>query len=112
MYQVHAENADRFLLRERVIIQHVDVQDNGVWLTTRLGLKAQADPAMAFVGALEIPRGYGVAEGEKARLITAGFAEAANQQGVLLLEHRFDAFTRHIAICFAVNLVTDLHVIG
>ena len=51
--EIHAKNAHGFLLRERIIIKHINVQDNGVRFSARFGLETQADPAMAFIGALE-----------------------------------------------------------
>jgi hypothetical protein len=97
---------------ERVLaVEHADVQDDLAVLIARPRLEADAHPAVAVARAFVAARGDGVGEGEEAGRGAAALLEAAEVQGVLVLQHRLEARAAHVALRLAVDRVADRHVI-
>ena len=53
--QVHAENADRFLLLQVAGIHQVDMQNDVVWRIAGLAEKAQSHPPVTVIGSCKVP---------------------------------------------------------
>ena len=88
------------------------MQDDRVRLATRLGLKTQTDPALAFVGAREVSRSNRIAKREKAGVVTALFVKSLDKQVVFFLQHRLDPVPGDVPAGLAVDFIADLHVVG
>ena len=69
--QVHPDDPERLLLRERLDVEHPHVHDDLARLVVRLGLELHAHPAVALVAAAEAARHHRVGEGEEAVLVAA-----------------------------------------
>ncbi len=75
-------------------------------------LEFNTHPAVAFVGAFVIPRRDGIGEREKGGGIAAASGEAFDVQILLVVEHVLESLTADVARSFAVDGITDLHVVG
>ena len=109
--QIDAENPHRLLLQEVAGIEQIDVQDDVVRRPAEHGLEADADPAVALVGAGEVARRHGVGKGEEARLRAPAGSQAFEQEGVFVLQHALEAVARHVAGHLAVDRVAERHVV-
>src|SRR5215469_2111109 len=112
VYQVHAQNPDRLLLQLRRRIVQVDVQKQLTLGSSRLVLKADAQPPMLVVGARVIPGGHRVGKYKKACVFAARRREPLQHQAILKVEHRQQPLFRYIAGPCAVNIVADYLVIS
>ena len=88
------------------------MQDDLAVLVARMGLEPHSHPAVAFVGALEVSGRDRVGEHEEGGRVAAAFAQPAEVQLVLMVEHRFQPLPADIAIALAVDGVADGHVVG
>ena len=110
--QVHADDAQRFLLQGVFGVEHPHVEDDLAVLVARMGLEPHAHPAVALVGALEVARRNGVGEHEERGRVAAALAQPAEVQCVLVVEHRFQPLPADVAVALAVDGVADRHVVG
>jgi hypothetical protein len=65
MHEIDSQHAERFPLLGHVAVPELDVQEDVARRCTVLPLKANPDPAMLFVVALEVPRRNGVPKAKK-----------------------------------------------
>ena len=110
--QVHADDPQGLLLQGVLRVEHPHVQDDLAVLVARIGLETHAHPAVAFVGPLVVAGGNRVGKGEEGGGVAAALLQAAEVQGVLVVEHRLQPRPADIALALAVNGVADGHVVG
>jgi hypothetical protein len=110
--QVHPDDPERLLLRERLHVEHPHVHDDLAWLVVRLGLELHAHPAMALVAAAETARHHRVGEREKAVLVAALVVQSVDVELELVVEHALQPPGRDVAVHLAVDGVADRHVVG
>ena len=111
MDQVDPEHPDRFLLEQVRVVHQVHVQHDVLGIAPGPGLEAQPHPAVALVGAGEVPCRHRVGEHEEPRVRLACRTELAPQQLPLAIEHRVEALAGHVAGPRAVEVVADLLVV-
>ena len=109
--QVHADDAERLLLRRVLEIEHADVNDDLLVGAARPRLKPNAHPAVALVVAAEAARRDRVGEREERRAVAALRAEPLEIEPLLVVEHRLEPLAADVALAGAVNRVADLHVV-
>ena len=78
--EVHADDAERLLLRLHFGVEHPHMDDHLAGLVARMALEFHAHPAVALVGALEIARRHGVRECEERGAVAADVGEALEVQ--------------------------------
>ncbi len=81
-------------------------------ILVRLGLKANAQPAMGVVLPRVTARHNGIGENEKLGRRAALRCQALHQQLVLVFQHRFQTLPADITIDVTINRVADRHVVG
>src|SRR5207244_12188855 len=82
--QIDADRAKRFLLPNVLLIEHAHVDENFGSFRSGVGLKADAEPAIAAFP----PRRDGVGENEESGPSSALFRQSLAKQVVLIIEHR------------------------
>src|SRR5271170_3421795 len=110
--QIHAKRANGLLLELRGGILEIDVQKNLIGLAVGFVLEAETEPAMLFVGSLEVPGGDGVRKDEKSGMGAASFGEAGEEELILVVEHGHEALPGDVASAGAVHVVADGLVVG
>ena len=110
--KVHPDDAERFLLREVLMIHHPDVDDDLGRLAARRGLETDAHPAVAFVAMDVTLRGNRLSKGEEAGVVAALSGEAFEQQAILVIEHGGEALASDVALALAVDGVAHKHIVG
>ena len=78
--QVHADDAQGFLLQGVFGVEHPHVHDDLAVLVARMGLKPHAHPAVALVGALEVARRNGVGKRKEGGRVAAALAQSVQVQ--------------------------------
>ena len=63
--QIDANNTERLLLKDILLVQHSNVQDDIAGRPFGLGLESNSHPAVTFVGSFKTPSGHRVGEYEK-----------------------------------------------
>ena len=106
--QVHADNPERLLLPDVLLVQHPHVNENFRGLHPGLVLKADAHPAVAFFA----PRRDCIGEHKKSGLGAALFIQSLQQQIIFIIEHGAQTLAADIAIGRPVNGVADSHVVS
>ena len=110
--QIHADDAERFLLIDIGFIEHAHVDDDLARLAARLRLKTNAEPAVRFVVLLETARRHRVGKNEKCSLIAELRIEPFEQKFVFVIEHRLEPHPADISIGRSVDRVAERHVVG
>jgi hypothetical protein len=88
------------------------VEHNLARFIAGMRLITHAHPAMAFLGAMTIPRRHGVGKGEESRGVPALRAQLFQIEILLVFQQDFQTFPANVAGTTAVNGVTHLHVVG
>ena len=96
--EVDADDAQRLLLEGVLLVEHADVDDDLAVLIARVGLEADAHPAVALVGAAEVARRHRVGEGEEGGGRRRGSLRALEVQLVLVVEHGLQALAADVAL--------------
>ena len=109
--QVDADDAERLLLLLGLAVREPDVNGDVRRRSQRLGLKADAEPAVAVFLARVAARGHRVGEDEELGLVAALAVETLDQQVVLVIEHRLQPLPADVAIALAVDGVAEGHVV-
>ena len=78
----------------------------------RLGLKSDAEPALAVRLMGKTVRGHRVGKDEKGGFVAARFVQALQQQVKFVIEHRLQALAADVPVRWPVNRVADRHVVG
>ena len=110
--QIHADDAQRLLLKIVFAIQHADVDDDLAVVVPRVSLKFDAHPAMALVGALIVAGRHGVGEGEESSAVSPRGLQPLQIEAVFVVEHALQPLARDVALATAVDRIADGHVIG
>ena len=71
--QIHADDAERFLLIDVRFVEHPDVNDDLARFAARLALETHPEPAVRFVVLLETARRDRVGENKKRPLVRRAF---------------------------------------
>jgi hypothetical protein len=111
-HEIHADDAERLHLVDRVGIEQPDVQDDVGRRVSGFHLETHAEPAVALAVVLITAGADRVAEREEGRRRAAPGAEAFEQDRILVVEHRLQTPGRDISLRAAVDGVAHGHVIG
>ena len=112
MEKIHSNHAKGFLLLDVRFVEQTYVDNNLVWLPTRLKLKSHAQPAMRFVALFETARRDRVGENKK-RFLGAEFSvEPFDEEIVFVIEHCLETHTADIAVRRSINGIAECHVVG
>ncbi len=106
--QVHADDAKRFLLAQRFLVERPNVNDDSRRIAVRMDLEFDAKPAAAFIAL----GGDGVGENEESAFVAARLVEPLQQQIKFEVEHRLQTRAADVAFGLAVNRVAHGHVVG
>jgi hypothetical protein len=72
-HQDHAHHTQRFLLKSICLIEHANVDDDLAAFVAWMGWEFNAQPAVAFVGAMKVSRGDGIGKGKEGGRVPAVF---------------------------------------
>jgi hypothetical protein len=108
MDQVDADDAQRFLLANVLLVEHAHMDQDLRRFAARLSLKTNAGPAVTF-----LPPGRNRAgKNEEGGLVAPRRVEPLQQQVIFVIEHRLQPAAADVTIGWPVNGVADGHVIG
>ena len=110
--QIDSDDAERFLLIDVRLIKHADVDNNLARVTTVLGLKANAEPAMRLAMLLKASGCYRVGKHEERTLMTELLVQPLDQQTVFTVEHCLQTLAADVTIGRAINRVAKCHVVS
>src|SRR5260370_35498123 len=106
--EVDTDGSERFLLPDAFFVEHSDVDEDFGGIGTGLGLKTNAQPAIASLAA----SGDRICEGEKGDFSAAFVFEPLEEEIVFVIEHRAKGAAAGVAFGGALNGVADGHVIS
>src|SRR5580658_303625 len=109
--QVHAQDADGFLLEEVRAITHVDVENDLVRLAAGLQLEAQTYPTVRLICSSVVAGGDGIHEGKEAGGRPTAFFQLVEELGPFAIEHGFETFFGDVTCTGTVEIVTDFLVV-
>ena len=112
MDEVDADDAQRLLLLDVLLVQHAHVDDDLVRFRARVRLVADAHPAVALAGVVVGLGGHGVGKGKKARPPAALVRQPLDEQIVLVFEHLVEPLAADVARTGPVDGVGKRHVVG
>jgi hypothetical protein len=112
MDQVHADDAERLLLRGILEVEHADVDEDLLVGSARPRLELDAHPAVALVVAAETAGRHRVGKREERGAAAAPRSEPFEVQALLVLEHGFEPLAADVPRAATVDRIADLHVVG
>ena len=113
VFAVPSASGDQgFLLQGCFAVQHSDVNDNLAVFVSRMRLKLDPHPTVAFRDAL-IPSGrHCIRECKEGARIAANVPQSVQIQLMLIVQHCLQSLATDVARCAAIDCITDFHVIG
>ena len=112
VHQVHADNAEGFLLQCHLVVQHADMDDHLAVFVAGVSLKLDAHPAVTFRATFVAACFDRVGEREERARLAADVGQAFQVQCVLLIKHRLQPFAADVTLRAAVDRVAHLHIVS
>ncbi len=110
--EIHAHDAERFLLERRLRVEHPHVHHDLARLIVDAALEFDPHPAVAFVAAVVASRHHRIGKGEERSVIAALLSEPLHVQFKLPVEHRLQPPARDVALRMPIDGVAHFHVVG
>ena len=110
--EIHAGNAEGFLLEKIFGIQHADMEDDVAEFCTGGVLETEAHPAMGFIVAAEAAGSDGICKNKESPIISCRGSQAFDEELFFVFQHGLQALAAHIPSRGAIDGIAEGHVVG